>query len=198
MSAELSKYVSEKVLEIIAQEKVSVALLSYCGSGCGALVRLVGSNKERCWFCPLCGAGMPYAFWSVKSEKDEKGCSKPERKVSVDELIEKLGPNACAKCGESPRCRCYRVALHDAQAQLQADLLNDVDPLHTPKAVCEHCLQVFVWRVVKRDLYDPYQAGRKMAMCISCQEAIFGVPQPPKPPPPPEPPEPDFKKNILI
>lgn len=197
MSAELSKYVSERVLEIIAKEKVNVALLSHCGSGCGALVRLVGSNKERCWYCPLCGAGMPYAFWDVKGEKDEKGRSKPERTAKPEELIEKLGKNACETCGESPRCRCYRRALHEAQEKLQADFLNSVDPLHTPKAVCEHCLQVFAWRVVQRDLYDPYEAGRKMAMCISCREAIFGVPPLPKPPPPPEPPE-SRERNILI
>lgn len=113
------QYISERVFELI-KEPVHVSMLTKCGSGCGALVRLIGSDKERSWFCPLCGAGMPYAFWSVDSEKDAKGCSMPARMAKPEELIIQLNPEACVKCGELPECRCDRAFKSAVEKGLQS------------------------------------------------------------------------------
>lgn len=195
MSEDLSRLVLPRILELV-KTPVYVGLPTECGSGCGAVVRLVGDQKAGgAWHCPLCGSQLPYAFWNVKVEKDAQGRSVGARIVKPEELILQLAPNACAKCGEAPRCRCYRTALHEAKEKLQSDFMNAVDP-GTPKALCEHCLQVYLWQAIERDFFDPIMPGRKIAMCRTCREAVFGVPQEPPKPPPPEPEGP--ARNILL
>jgi hypothetical protein len=110
MSEELIRYVqSKRVLEMIEQkQKVYVAYPTRCD--CGAVTRKLGEPKVGgSYICPLCGCALPYSFWDLK-------CEKEQRTPELSELIISVHEDACVTCGEYARgrdendkCRCARI-----------------------------------------------------------------------------------------
>lgn len=51
--------------------------------GCNHVVRLyyIGHAPGRSWTCPICGCRYPFAFWSIKSDRDFKPT--PEQETDI-------------------------------------------------------------------------------------------------------------------
>lgn len=102
------QYLRPHVAKIANKKPYGFSVVYRCPAtwgGCGALVRFVGSSKERQWLCPLCGCVYPWAFWEFKTDHDFSYDG------SADSLILATAPDACVVCGESgnPPCRCERI-----------------------------------------------------------------------------------------
>jgi hypothetical protein len=84
---------------------------------CRALVRYTGDRDHRgSWRCPVCRVALPYTFWNIKQE-----AATVRRTLTVDDLVQRLHPEACDECGEAnPPCLCERRAEVENPAQAQA------------------------------------------------------------------------------
>jgi hypothetical protein len=99
----------------------TVSFTQKCQS-CSAGVRLVANDDAEQWQCPICGAGLPYAFWKVNRD--------PYFIKHTDDnlLVEYLASDYCHICGESlsrgsndasALCRCERIHMAEIDDKIR-------------------------------------------------------------------------------